>query len=341
MPFWRSTRIWGGQTRDGTIREFDVASLRTILTPTTDFFIRNHFGVPDDIARHWKLRISGQVRSEFEISYSDISRLASRTITATIECAGNGVGSGGVSTATWTGVPLAALLQKAVLRPEVTQIRLVGADRGIERSLLASVPFSRSIPLEKALHSDTLLAFKMNGDLLPPEHGRPLRAIVPGWYGMDSVKWLIRIEALDHEDSNPFMTDWYVAIRVKTIGSERSVLTRMQVKSLIVHPRDGEVLTVAPYTISGVAWAGENRVAKVEVSTDGGREWSPATFKSDGLDYTWVFWNYDWHVHASNIYTIMVRATDERGNTQPHARESLRLDNYELNSYHTIHCGVK
>jgi DMSO/TMAO reductase YedYZ molybdopterin-dependent catalytic subunit len=181
----------------------------------------------------------------------------------------------------------------------------------------------------------------MNGDLLPAEHGHPVRTIVPGWYGMDSVKWLIQIEALDHEDSNLFMTDWYVAIRVNTIGSERSVLRRMRVKSTIVHPRAGEVLAVAPYTISGVAWAGENRVAKVEVSTNGGRNWSPATLKGGDLDYTWVFWNYDWRVQVPNVYTIMARATDERGNTQPPAREPQRLDNYEQNWYHTIHCEVK
>src|SRR5207249_1230031 len=152
-----------------------------------------------------------------------------------LECAGNAVGSGGVSTATWKGVSLGTLLEEAGIGPGVRYIQLVGADRGTEHSSHAPISFARSIPLAKAMHPDTLLALRMNGATLPVEHGYPLRAIVPGWYGMDSVKWLVHIEALDHEDESFFMTQRYMAVRLQTVGSQQDPLTRMRVKSQIAY----------------------------------------------------------------------------------------------------------
>src|SRR5439155_22315555 len=141
--------------------------------------------------------------------YSSLLREASRTLTVTLECAGNAVGGGAVGTARWTGVPLERLLRRAGLSSRVKHVRLVGADRGVEDPGRAPVFYMRSLPAEKALHPDTLLAYQMNGGPLPVEHGFPLRAVVPGWYAMDSVKWLVHIRALDHEDRSIFMTERY------------------------------------------------------------------------------------------------------------------------------------
>lgn len=342
-PLWRPAELWASgipQSADPKIKESDFSSLQTLLTPNNKFFIRNHFA-PPLLSLSGKVQVTGRVRSPLEIRYADILRQPSRTLTVTLECAGNGVGFGGVSTATWTGIALETLLKQAGLSSGVKHIRLVGADRGIEGPSNIPLSFMRSIPLEKALHPDTLLAFQMNGAPLPPEHGYPLRAIVPGWYGMDSVKWLLRIEALDHEDASFFMTQRYVAIRLQTIGSEQFPITRMRVKSLITQPRVGEVLAPGLYTIRGAAWAGENKLAQVEVSTNGGKDWTSATLDSDALPYSWVLWKYGWEVRAPGVYTVVGRATDDHGNTQPSSRDSLRIDSYELNWYQSVRCEVR
>ncbi len=343
-PLWQPTALLAStidQAGDPEIKVFGFSSLRTFLTPNEAFYIRNHFAVPRLSPPDWKLQVVGRVRSPFEISYRDILRQPSRTLTVTLECAGNGVGSAGVSTATWTGISLASLLKLAGLTAGVRHVRLEGADRGIEGSSILPLTFTRSIPLEKALHPDTLLAFQMNGAPLPAAHGYPLRAIVPGWYGMDSVKWLVRIEALDHDDASFFMTQRYVALRLQMIGSEQSPVTRMRVKSLITQPGDGDFLVPRLYAIRGAAWAGENRVAHVEVSTDGGKNWAYATLEGDIRPYTWVLWKFDWEIRAPGAYSIMARAMDDLGNTQPSSRDPLRIDSYELNSYHSVRCEVR
>lgn len=319
----------------------DLSALRSLLTPNDAFYIRNHFATPHLAQSTWKLQVGGRVRSPREISYADILRQSSRALTVTLECAGNGVGGGGVSTATWTGMSLASLLKPAGLSPAVKYIRLIGADRGIEIPSQPSLAFARSIPLEKALHPDTLLAFQMNGSPLPSEHGFPLRVIVPGWYGMDCVKWLARIEALDHTDTGLFMTQRYVAARLETVGSEQHPITRMRVKSLITQPQDGEVLTPGPHTVRGAAWAGEHQVARVELSTNGGQDWVPVTLGKDVRPYSWVLWTYHWEPRAPGAYTIVARAADNQGNLQPSSRDPLRIDGYELNECHSVRCEVR
>lgn len=344
-PLWwwpaalRSSGV--AQSKDSAIRGPEFSSLEAPVTPNDQFFLRDHFAAPRLSQQDWMLLVAGHVRSPFEIGYRDMLSLPSRTITDTLECAGNGVGGGGVGTATWTGVSLQALLQKAGLGPGVKQIRLIGADRGREGASPTLLPFFRSIPLEKALDPDTLVAFQMNGAPLPAEHGYPARAIVPGWYGMDSVKWLIRIEALEREDTGFFMTRSYIRVRLGAIGSEQAPLTQMRVKSQIARPREGEVLAAGLYTVRGAAWAGENKVAHVEVSTNGGKDWSPATFDPGVPPYAWILWQYGWEARSPGTYSIMARARDDQGNTQPAARDPQRFDGYELNSYHSVRCEVR
>src|SRR5437667_12093548 len=199
--------------REPQIEEFEFSSLETLYTPPGEFFVRNHFTRPALDLRRWKLRVSGRVRSPFEIGYVELLREPDRTIPATLECAGNQVGGGAVSTASWTGASLQELLRRADLMPGVRAIRLTGAERGRERPSATAVAFARSTPIEKALHEDTILAYRMNGAPLPPEHGYPLRAIVPGHYAMDCVKWVVQIDALDQDDASFFMTRQYVAIQ--------------------------------------------------------------------------------------------------------------------------------
>lgn len=339
VPALRPAALWASRiirSSDPRIEEFDFTTLRNSITPEEDFYIRDHFPAPRIASRSWRLHIGGHVRSPLELTYADFLRGPARNMVVTLECAGNAVGAGGVSTAEWTGIPLGKLLQQAGLRTEVKQIRLIGADGNEGQGF-----FLRSIPVEKALHSDTLLAFQMNGAQLPAEHGYPVRAIVPGWYAMDSVKWLAGIEALDHEDTSPFMTQEYVSVRLQAVGSERTPVTRMQVKSQIAWPADGAVMGTGQYTIRGAAWAGENKVALVEVSTNGGQDWAAASLEKSPAQYAWVLWNYNWEAQRSGEYRISVRATDDKGNTQPAARDPLRVDAYELNWRQSVRCTVK
>jgi DMSO/TMAO reductase YedYZ molybdopterin-dependent catalytic subunit len=324
------------RSSDPRIEEFDFTTLGDSITPEGDFYIRDHFPAPRVASRSWRLEIGGHVRSPLEVTYAELLRGPARSIVVTLECAGNAVGAGGVSTAEWTGIPLGKLLERAGLRPEVKQIRLIGADGNEGQGF-----FLRSIPLEKALHPDTLLAFQMNGAQLPAEHGYPLRAIVPGWYAMDSIKWLARIEALDHEDTSPFMTQEYVAVRLQAVGSVRTPVTRMQVKSQIAWPPDGAVLGSGRYKVRGAAWAGENSVALVEVSTDGGQDWAAASLEKSPAPYAWVLWNYPWEAQRPGEYRVSVRATDDKGNTQPASRGPLRVDAYEQNWLQVVKCVVR
>jgi len=339
-PFlWSKSRFTAlVAAQNAAITPTRFSSPQTLLTPADEYFVRNHFDVPK-LPSSSALRISGLVHSPFEISPADLARLPAHSVTVTTECAGNAVG--GVSTAEWEGVPLGALLKRAGLNPKAKFIRLVGADRGNVESE-GSIPFARSIPLEKALHPDTIVAFRMNRAALPAEHGYPMRAIVPGWYGMDSVKWLAGIEALDHADTGYFMTHVYVATRLQTVvGSDQWPVRHMRVKSLVIDPHDGASVAPGLVTLRGVAWAGENRIARVELTTDGGKSWVPATLGNDVRPYTWVLWSYAWEAQTRGVYKISVRAADDRGNVQPPARDNLRIDNYELNWYHTIHCEVR
>lgn len=344
LPPSAALRVAGAEqiNDDSGVQGFDFSSLQTPLTANNAFFIRNHFKVPPLSSEHWRLRVTGAVRNPFELSYREIASQPGRNLTVTLECAGNVVGGGGVSTASWTGIGLRELLDRASLQPSVKFIRFVGSDQGsVEDSAGPPIPFTRSIPLEKAVSSDTLLAYQMNGALLSAEHGYPVRAIVPGWYGMDSVKWLARIEALDHEDGGYFMTERYVSARLLAVGSLRAPVTRMRVKSQIARPREGDVLPAEPYVIRGAAWAGENKIARVEVSVDSGKSWALAALETTPQPYTWTLWNQRWVPPGPGAYTATVRAIDDQGNIQPPSQDPLQIDGYEDNWYHAVHCEVR
>jgi sulfite oxidase len=183
-------------------------------------------------------------------------------------------------------------------------------------------PFIRSIPIEKALDPDTLLATTMNGSPLTKHHGYPVRALVPGWIGAASCKWLTEIRVLEHEFEGNFMNPGYRMPKVPLApgGSvkpeDTAVITVLNVKSVITTPIAGSEQRLAPVHITGAAWAGEADVTKVDVSTDGGSSWRPAQLDRLQAKYAWRLWEYTWKPHAAGSYVLMSRATDSRGRTQ-------------------------
>jgi sulfite oxidase len=248
----------------------------------------------------------------------------------TLECAGNGRAffeppvagvqweKGAVGTARWTGVPLADLLRSAGVKPTARYVWLDGGDTGVGRA----PDFVRSVPMAKAMHDDTLLAFEMNGEALPAPHGFPLRAIVPGWEGAYSVKWLTHIRVSNEDHPGAFVQAGYryprqpVAPGTLVSAAETVPLTDLAVKSLITSPAP-DVSVGAAVSIGGFAWSGETEIQRVDVSTDNGRTWEPARLGRDRAAYAWRQFEYAWRPAGPGSHVLMSRATDARGRTQP------------------------
>jgi DMSO/TMAO reductase YedYZ molybdopterin-dependent catalytic subunit len=309
-----------------------------LVTPNIDFFIRNHFATPRMNTDAWNLAIGGMVSKPVKLSYSDLLLMSSVRRPFTVECAGNRSGGGGVSAAVWSGVALGDLLKQAGPRPEATTVVFHGADSGDLEKLPSGTHYARAIPLEKALDPATLLAYEMNGEPLPADHGFPLRALVPGWYGMDSVKWLTRVEILDNPFTGYFQQEEYMSERA---NGERRPVTRMLVNSKFLRPSAGEEIHVKTYRVEGAAWAGERKVAEVEVRVNPGGAWQPAALAATPVAMIWTPWSYDWQVPGSGQYTLEVRATDEDGHTQPDVRDPDRKDYYELNTPARVSVSVR
>lgn len=307
-----------------------------LITPSTDLFVRNHFGAPRISDDTWALDVAGLVSKPVNLSYSDLLLMPALEHPFTLECAGNPPGGAGVGTPVWSGVPLAALLKQAGLQEGASTVVFHGADSGDGEGVPPGTHFARAIPLEKAMEPTTLLAYQMNGDPLPADHGFPVRALVPGWYGMDSVKWLTRIEVLGQPFEGYFQQEEYVLVRT---NGERQPITRMLVNSKIIRPSEGEEIRSKTYRVEGAAWAGERKVAKVEVRLSGGGDWQRANLEAIPTPMVWTPWSYDWHIPRPGQYTLEIRASDEDGNTQPDVRDPNRKDLYELNTPQRV--GVK
>jgi DMSO/TMAO reductase YedYZ molybdopterin-dependent catalytic subunit len=315
--------------------ETPLESLRGWVTPTRLFFVRNHFETPVLDAATWRLEIGGRVRRPRGWTLDELLELPERTVFATVECAGNGRsflkarvhgvqwGAGAVGHAEWTGVPLRLVLEESGILPEAVEVLFEGADRGSEADHPEPMAFARSLPLAKALHPDTLLVSRMNGEPLEPIHGYPLRLFVPGWYGVASVKWLRRIEVIDQPFRGYYQTVKYTVQRNRGNGVETEIVGPMAVKAEIVRPRQGEPLGPGRNRLFGVAWAGEEAVAQVEVSTDGGRTWASADLVGPQAPYSWTLWEYMWEVEAPGDYTVLARATSAGGRTQPAEHDPL------------------
>ncbi len=315
--------------------ETPVSEFASRLTPNERLFVRSHFGPPTAEAVHpdsWRLTVKGLVEEALSASLKEIRQFDEVTLTAVLQCSGNGRAHhrpkvpgvqwdrGAVGNVQWTGVRLRDLLQRAGVKPQGLHVQLQGADRPV----LTTVPwFTRSIPLAKALHPDTLLAYEMNGRPLSLLHGAPLRVITPGWMAESCMKWLTGITVRADETPGYYMQQAYripeTAIRPSSglPGSAMVPVERMLVKSLIAAPAEGDTVKSGPVTIQGVAWAGEAAVAKVEVSCDDGRVWETARLVGEEQPYAWRQWQFVWNARTPGATDILCRATDEQGEQQP------------------------
>lgn len=311
--------------------ETPVRLLTTWITPNDLFYVRSHFYTPSIEERAWTLRVDGEVGSALQLTLADLRALPATTQVVTLECAGNGRAffdppvagvqweKGAVGTAAWTGVRLTDVLRKADVRPSARYLWLDGADRGVGRA----PDFIRSLPIEKAMDPDTLLAYEMNGQPLPLPHGFPLRAIVPGWEGAYSIKWLTHIQASTRDHDGPFVQAGYryprrpVSPGTLVPASETVPLRAMPVKSLITAPVDNAAVAPDAIRVAGFAWAGDTEISRVDVSIDAGRTWMEAQLGRDRARYAWRQFEYLWRTPDAGSYLVMSRATDRRGRTQP------------------------
>ncbi len=312
--------------------EMPAELVNSWITPVRHFFVRNHSSEPPraDLKR-WTLAVLGEVHRPLELRFADLRRFPSASVVNTLECAGNGRAffdphthglpwqRGAVGTARFSGIRLRDVLGKAGVKDRGLHVMFRGGD---EPAGNAS-PFIRSIPIAKALHPDTLIATHMNGRPLLNHHGFPARALVPGWIGAASVKWLSEIRILREPYEGGYMNPGYCLPRSplrpgEAMKPEDSVpITAMGVKSIIVRPLDGATLNRGLVRMSGTAWAGEQQVVRVDVSTDGGGSWHEAQLDSRQAPYAWRLWTYAWQPAAAGNYVLMSRATDTAGNTQP------------------------
>jgi len=316
--------------------ETPLSETRSWVTPNRLFFVRNHFDVPQIDPSEWRLSIAGCVERPMSLDLDQLANFPQRSVFSTMECAGNGRsflspavsgvqwGAGAVGHAEWSGVPLKFVLQEAGLKEDTLEIVFEGADTGGEHDHPDPMLFARSLPLEKALHEDTLLAMRMNGEPLEASHGFPLRLLVPGWYGVASVKWLQRIEAVPEPFDGYFQTVKYTIERSTGRGRMRESVGAMPVKSEIIRPREHEGIGIGTTRIFGLAWAGEQAVAQVEVSTNGGQSWNRAELVGPSAPYSWTLWEYLWEVAAPGDYQLLSRAVSENGEVQPAGHDALR-----------------
>ena len=317
--------------------EMPFETLEGFITPTQSFYVRTHFPIPKIDRDAWWLHVEGEVEKPFAINYEELVGLQSVTIPVTLECAGNnrsflepkvkGVqwGLGAVGTAEWTGVPLSILLDRAVVTSNAREVIFEGADCGMledPKSPPGELTFARSIPLEKA-RRDVLLAYGMNGKDVPPEHGFPVRAIVPGWYAMASIKWLQRVIVSRKQFNGYYQTLDYAYWKRRGDIGELTPLSEMQIKAEIARPAQGEAVPVnSNVRVHGAAWTGDCEITKVELSTNGGATWSEATLVGTSKKNAWRLWEFDWRTPPKpGQADLIARATDSQGRTQPIDRD--------------------
>jgi len=309
--------------------ETPLEALTQARTPTASFFVRSNNPEPELPVGTHLITVEGAVETPLTLTLAELARAPLHEVAATLECAGNGRTAmaplpegepwdkGALGTAVWKGVPLAEVLGRARLRPDVLEILVEGADgEGSKR-------FARALPVSKAMHPDTLLVLEMNGAPLPRAHGAPVRLIVPGWYGMASVKWVRRIEALTRPFTGHYQRERYVYDLGN--GGEPEPVTRVRVKSLILTPAEGARVAPGRVVVHGVAWSGERRVVQVEVAVDGGETWKPATLLETPKPSSWVRWAFTWENAEPGRHSLRSRATDESGEAQPETSQWNRL----------------
>jgi DMSO/TMAO reductase YedYZ molybdopterin-dependent catalytic subunit len=333
-----------------------LEALRWPVTPIGLHYVLVHYDIPHVDADAWSLDIGGRVSHPLRLTLADLRARPQHTVVTTMECAGNGRAFleprplsqpwlvEAVGTASWTGTRLAPLLEEIGPADDAREVVFTGLDSGVEGE--TPQRFERSLPLDDCFSEDALLAYEMNGEPLPPQHGFPLRLVVPGWYGMTNVKWLARLTVT----AEPFMgyqqaTAYRLRQQVDEAGEP---LTRMLPRALMVPPGVPEFMTrrrfvpVGRHTIEGRAWSGWAPVESVEVSVDGGEEWFPARLEDGSGEHPWAWrrWTWEWHAARPGDVVLCCRAHDASGNAQP-MDERWNVHGYANNAAHRVSVTVE
>jgi DMSO/TMAO reductase YedYZ molybdopterin-dependent catalytic subunit len=304
--------------------EAPPAALTGEVTPTPLHYVRSNFPFP---AHDGNLTIGGAARNPMTLTLDELRALPAVERTVTLECAGNGRlgqtplpagepwGRYAVSTARWRGVPLHQVLRRAAPSPDGLEVTFEGADHG-RYAQHEDISFVRSLPLSHAIDpaSDILIAYEMNSEPLSREHGAPFRLIVPGWYGMASVKWLKRIKVISGRYEGEFQTNHYVYHHA---DQSSEPVTLMRVRARITDPAPGSVIQAGTYRVRGKAWSGAGPVTSVDISLTGEGEWQAAELEPPGEPHHWQDWSFEWQSATVGRHTLRARATDAAGHTQP------------------------
>ena len=335
--------------------ETPVTLLDSYITPIENFYVRSHLPIPAQLdASTWSLKVGGEVNSPVALSLDEIKKLPAVTITMTLECAGNGRAffdpavagiqweKGAVGTARFTGARMSDVLKRVGVKTTARNVEMHAADRP-----LGTMPaFVRQVPMLKAMHPDTLLAYDMNGQPIPAVHGFPLRAIVPGWEGAYSVKWLTTLNVLDKDSDSFWVATGYryptrrVAPGAAVDAKDMAPLLGLAVKSLITKPAAGASFPAGRVAVAGFAWAGENDVTKVDVSIDNGATWQAAKMTGEQAKYAWRRFEYEFAAAKPESVLILSRATDSKGNIQP-AVSQWNPSGYLWNQYDSVRIEIK
>ncbi len=354
----------GSELNEGiTLEELQLAArnhgmpleaLRYDVTPVGLHYLLIHFDIPVVDPSGWRLEIGGAVRHPMSLSLEQVRSRPAVSLPVTMECAGNGRARlsprpvsqpwlvEAVGTGRWTGTPLRPVLEEAGLEDGAVDVVFTGLDRGIEGGVEQT--YERAVPVAEALGDDVLLAYELNGQPLPSQHGFPLRLVVPGWYGMTQVKWLSAITVLDREFEGYQNARAY---RLRATEDEPGdPLTRMAPRSLMVPPGIPEFMTrrrfvePGPHVIEGRAWSGWGPIERVDVSSDGGSSWSAAAVEHAPYPTAWHRWTWGWGAPEPGEHELCCRAFDAAGNAQP-LEQTWNLKGYANNEVQRVPVTVR
>jgi DMSO/TMAO reductase YedYZ molybdopterin-dependent catalytic subunit len=332
-----------------------LEALRWPITPVGLHYLLIHYDVPLVDPTSWRLELGGAVEHPLSFTLDELCRRPAVELATTMECAGNGRAlleprpisqpwlTEAVGTGLWRGVELAPLLAEAGPAGAAVEVVFTGLDHGVEGDVEQC--YERSLTLEEATEAGCVLAYELNGAPLPPQHGFPLRLVVPGWYGMTNVKWLSRITVVEE----PFVGYQVVnGYRVRQSEDEEGrPVTRIRPRSLMVPPGIPDFMTRerivqrGQVSLEGRAWSGRGAIARVEVSTDGGRTWADAVLEPNpDHPWAWAGWSFAWDARTSGPVTLCCRATDEAGETQP-LDPTWNIGGYENNAVQRVPVVVR
>jgi DMSO/TMAO reductase YedYZ molybdopterin-dependent catalytic subunit len=312
------------------------ALIGSVVMPNAHFYVRNHFQIPKLDPEAYRLSVSGSVDRSLSLGLRDLRNMPSQTLVATLECAGNGRtlfdppvpgekwNLGAVSTAEWTGVPLVEVFDRAGVQSQACDVVFRGADGGEADGAPGCISFERSLSVADARQGSVLLAYAMNGEPLPLQHGYPLRVIVPDWYAVGSVKWLTGIDLIDRPFTGHYQTDKYQYEWQREGRIVREPVTLQRVRALITEPNGDATIAEGDIAVRGVAWSGAAAIARVEVSVDEG-PWQDARLIGDRHHGSWQWWELIVRIESPGSVTLRARATDLAGRSQPLEPEWNRL----------------